>query len=178
MCFLPSENTTWKDNPGSGLRWRTVFLIWPTSSSLGFPGGSVGKESTCNAEDLGSIPGLGKSPGEGKGYPLQYSCLENSMDFIVHGVAKSQTQLSNFQFHFPSSSEESLFLGTKYCTSRIMGELQTPRGQKQWVSSPGSWQSSIQPSHTSSSVPESRPRGSVSPLVCLDSRRWGKDHQL
>ena len=58
---------------------------------LGFPGGSAGKESTCNAGALGSVPGLGRSPGEGKGYPLQYSGLENSMDSIVHGVAKSQT---------------------------------------------------------------------------------------
>ena len=46
----------------------------------GFPGGSAGKESACKAGDLGSIPGLGRSPGEGKGYPLQYSGLENSMD--------------------------------------------------------------------------------------------------
>ena len=63
---------------------------------LGFPGGSVGKESACNAEDLGSIPGLGRSPGEGNGNPLQYSCRENSMDrgarwAIVHRVTKSQT---------------------------------------------------------------------------------------
>ena len=58
---------------------------------LGFPGGSSGKESTCNVGDLGSIPGLGRSPGEGNGYPLQYSGLENSVDCIVHGVAKSQT---------------------------------------------------------------------------------------
>ena len=50
--------------------------------------------------DLGSIPGLGRSPGEGKGYPLQYSGLENSMDCIVHGVAKSQTQLSNIHFYW------------------------------------------------------------------------------
>ena len=60
--------------------------------SLGFPCGSVGKESTCNEEILGLIPGLGRSPGEGKGYPFQYSCLENT----AHGVTKSQTQLSNF----------------------------------------------------------------------------------
>ena len=65
---------------------------------LGFPGGSAGKESTCNAEDLGSIPGLGRAPGEGKGYPIQYSGLENSMDCLVHGVMKSQTQLSDFHF--------------------------------------------------------------------------------
>ena len=53
--------------------------------------GSAGKESACNVGDLGSIPGLGRSRGEGKGYPLQYSGLENSMDCIVHGVAKSRT---------------------------------------------------------------------------------------
>ena len=58
---------------------------------MGFPGGSDGKESAYNVEDLGSIPGLGRSPAEGKGYPLQYSGLENSMDCIVHGVAKSRT---------------------------------------------------------------------------------------
>ena len=56
----------------------------------GFPGGSAGNESTCNAEDLGLIPGLGRFPGEGNNYPLQYSGLENSMDSIVMGFAKSQ----------------------------------------------------------------------------------------
>ena len=66
--------------------------------SLGFPGGSAGKESACNAGDLGSIPGLGRSPGEGNSYPLQYSGLENSTDCIVHGVAKSRTRLSDFHF--------------------------------------------------------------------------------
>ena len=68
----------------------------------GFPCSSAGKESTCNAEDLGSIPGLGRSSGEGKSYTLQYSGLENSMDDIVHGVAKSRTRLSDFHFHFLS----------------------------------------------------------------------------
>ena len=63
-----------------------------------FPGGSAGKESTCNAGDLGSILGLGRSPGEGKGYPLQFSSLENSVDYIVHELAKSQPRLSNFHF--------------------------------------------------------------------------------
>ena len=58
---------------------------------MGFPGSSAGKESAYNAGDLGSIPGLGTSPGEGNGYPLQYSGLENSMDYAVHGVTKSQT---------------------------------------------------------------------------------------
>ena len=66
------------------------------SINAGFPDSSAGKESSCNAGDLGSIPGLGRSPGEGKGYPLQYPGLENSMDCIVYGVAKSWTRLSNF----------------------------------------------------------------------------------
>ena len=68
---------------------------------MGFPCVSIGKESACNAGDLGSVPGLGRSLGEGKDYPLQYSGLENSMDCIVHDVAKSWTRLSNFHFHFP-----------------------------------------------------------------------------
>ena len=67
---------------------------------LGFPGGSDGKESACNVGDLGSIPRLGRSPGEGNGNPLQYSYPENPMDrgawqATVHGVAKNQTQLSD-----------------------------------------------------------------------------------
>ena len=58
---------------------------------MGFPVSSVGKESACNAEDLGLIPGLGRSLGEGNGYPFQYSGQENSMDCIVHGIAESNT---------------------------------------------------------------------------------------
>ena len=69
--------------------WKRDRL--PTSVFLGFPSGSDGKESTCNAGDLDSIPGLGRSPGEGKGYAIQYSGLENSMHCIVHGVPKTQT---------------------------------------------------------------------------------------
>ena len=68
------------------------------------PCGSAGKESACNARDLGSIAGIRRSPGEENGYPLQYSGLENSMDHIVHGVAKSQTRLCNFR-GFPHSSD-------------------------------------------------------------------------
>ena len=71
---------------------------------LGFPGGSARKESACSAGDLGSIPGSGRSPGEGIGYPLQYSCLEDPMErgtwrATVHGVAESQTGLSNYTQH-------------------------------------------------------------------------------
>ena len=68
-----------------------------------FPGGSDGKEFACNIGDMGSITGLGRSPGVGNGNPLQYSCLENSMDreawrATVHGVAKSRTQLNNCHY--------------------------------------------------------------------------------
>ena len=66
----------------------------------GFLDSSLGQESACHTGDPGSIPGSGRSAGEGIGYPLQYSGLENSMDCIVHGVTKSQTRLRNFHFHF------------------------------------------------------------------------------
>ena len=80
------------------IHWRRDRL--PTPVFLSFPCGSAGKESACNAEDLGTIPGLGRSPGEGKGYPLQYSGLENPKDCIVHAVAKfSWTPLNDFHFH-------------------------------------------------------------------------------
>ena len=118
-------------------------LTWALQCFTGFPDSSVGKESTCNAGDHSSIPGLGRSAGEGIGYPLQYSCaslwlswwrihlhcgrpgfnpwvgkipgeekgyplqysgLGNSMDYVVHGVAKSRTQL--YEFHSLSAPEE------------------------------------------------------------------------
>ena len=69
------------------------------------PGSSVGKESAGNAGDPGLIPGLGRSPGEGTGYLLQYSGLENSTDCIVHGITKSRIQLSDVKFHFFSLNE-------------------------------------------------------------------------
>ena len=72
----------------------------PTPVCWGFPGGSVDKESACNVGDLGSTPGFGRSLGEEKGYPLQYSGLENSMDYTVLWVVKSWTQMSKFHFHF------------------------------------------------------------------------------
>ena len=78
-------------------KWRQIIKSTLTLIK-GFPCGSAGKESACNAGDLGSVPGLGRSPGEGKGYPRQYSSLENSMDCIVHGISKNQTRLSDFHF--------------------------------------------------------------------------------
>ena len=93
------------------LNWISVaaicFLFILVSACLsvllpitpGFPGGSAGKQSACSVGDLGSTPGLGRSLGDGNSYPLQYSGLENSMEYIAHGVAKSWTQLSNFHFY-------------------------------------------------------------------------------
>ena len=86
----------------------------PASFFIGFPCGSAGKESACNVGDLGLIPGLGRSPGEGKGFPLQYSGLENSMDCRVHGVAKSWTRLCEFHC---------LFLYLSIFNLRIIGGL-------------------------------------------------------
>ena len=86
---------------------KVMSLLFNMLSRLvhSFPGGSEGKVSACNAGDPGSIPGLGRSPGERKGNPLQYSCLENPMDrgawrATVHGVTKSGTRLSDFTFTF------------------------------------------------------------------------------
>ena len=83
VCFILGS-VHWKVPPPQGQAW-------------GFPCGSAGEESACNVGHLGSIPGLGRSPEEGNGYPLQYSGLQNSMDCIVHGVTKGQTRLSDFQ---------------------------------------------------------------------------------
>ena len=94
-----------------------MYLYW----TLGFPCGSAGKESTCNARDLGSIPGLGRSSREGKGYPLQYSGLENSMDCIVHGVSKSQTQLSNFDILDSKVKSGCLILVALLCAELNLG---------------------------------------------------------
>ena len=78
--------------------YRESFSF-PLSQTTGFPYGSAGKESTYNVGDLGLTPGLGRSPGEAKGYPLQYSGLENSTNYTVHRVTNSWTQLSDFHFH-------------------------------------------------------------------------------
>ena len=91
---------------------------------VGFPGDSGGKGSACYAGDPGSIPELGRSPAEGNGYPLQYSCLENSMDrgawrAIVHGVAKNQMQLSNFHFFLMWKVLKSITV--QYYTAQCVG---------------------------------------------------------
>ena len=94
------------DSWDAKIHWRSDRL--PTPVFLGFPGGSAGQESNCNVGDLGSIPELRRSPGEGKGYPLQYSGLENSMDCTIHGVTKSRTRLNNF--HMYSASWKALYV--------------------------------------------------------------------
>ena len=98
-----------------------IYIYW------GFHGGSDGKASACNEGDSGSIPGLERSPGEGNGNPLQYSCLKNSMDrgawwVTVHGVTKSWTRLSDFTLiykfilsHFALQKKL-----TQYCKSTIL----------------------------------------------------------
>ena len=93
--FIPFFLSPSFTSSSSVLSWQHIYM--------GFPGGSAGKESACNVGDLDLIPGLGRCPGEGKGYPLQYSCLKNPMDGgawwgTVLGVAKSRTQLSDFTF--------------------------------------------------------------------------------
>ena len=85
---FPQNRDCYKDKEG--------YFITIKESIQEQNSGSAGKESACNAGDLALILGLGRSPGEGKGYPLQYSGLENSMDSIVHGVTKSPTRLRNF----------------------------------------------------------------------------------
>ena len=100
--------------------------------SLDFPGGSEGKVSVCNARDPGSIPGSGRSPGEGNGNPLQYSCLENPLDGAawqarVHGVTKSRTRLSDFSFTLYISlllSDGSAFLKTCLCLISCCSSVQ------------------------------------------------------
>ena len=84
---LPAMQETSVQFLSQEILWRRARL--PTPVFLGFPRGSAGKKSACNVGDLGSLHGLGRSPGEGKGYPLQDSGLENSMDCVVHWFVKS-----------------------------------------------------------------------------------------
>ena len=90
---------------GISIAGCTEPMLTKISYDIGFPSGSDGKVPACNAGDLGSIPGWGRSPGEGNGNPLYYSCLENPVDggtwwATVHGVTNSRTRLSDFTFTF------------------------------------------------------------------------------
>ena len=100
LLHLHLSSNTHKDYTISCVKKSSLPLMRPLLTLLGFPYSSVSKESACNAGDPGLIPGLGRSPGEGNGNPLQCSCLENPMDrgawqATVHGVTKSWTQLSD-----------------------------------------------------------------------------------
>ena len=115
----------WFDSWVRKIRWRRDRL--PTPVFLGFPSGSAGKESACNAWGLGSIPVLGRFPGEGKGYPLQYSDLENSMDRIVHRrLQRVRHDWATFTSHLPSvrtqasSGAESFFFPCGGWCSRFL----------------------------------------------------------
>ena len=101
------ENNYWQEcgEKGTlGYCWCACKLV-QFCGKPGFPGSSAGKESACNVGNLGSVPGLGRSPGEGKGYQLQYSGLENSTDCLAYGVTKSWIQLSNLHFHCHSQQK-------------------------------------------------------------------------
>ena len=112
------------------LKKEEIYIIY------GFPGGSDGKGSTCNARDSGLIPGLGRSLGEGKGYPLQYSGLENPMDCIVYGVTKSWRRLSDFHFH----TFQGLISGWGRSPREGKGHpLQYTWPEIPWTEHPGKW---------------------------------------
>ena len=88
--FMIKKKTTRQSTLSHEITYRVCISIAPTLIFLGFPCGSTGKESACNVGDLGMIPRLGRSPGEGKGYPLQCSGQENSMDCIVHAILQAR----------------------------------------------------------------------------------------
>ena len=106
----PGELPNWGIKPESSMspasagRFSITSTTWERDILNYIPGSSAGKESACNEGDLGSIPGLGRSPGKGNSYPLQYSGQENSIDCIVHGVANSWTLLRTFTFQHLFSS--------------------------------------------------------------------------
>ena len=116
-CRIPQFDSWVRKIP-----WRRDRL--PPPVFFGFPCGSANKESACNVGNLGSILGLGKFPGEGKGYPLQYSGLENSMDYAVHGVTKSRTRLSPFHFQY-SCPDNSIDRGVLWATGHGVTENHT-----------------------------------------------------
>ena len=106
--------------------WEREELIY----YLGYPCGSAGKESACNAGDLGSIPGLGRSPGEGKGYPLQYSGLEKSMGSTVHVVIKRH-DWTTFTFHLLLIIQK--FLLFKVCSVKKGERRSDAFEQRKWL---------------------------------------------
>ena len=114
------DRRAWQDTVhGVAKSWIPLNDFHFQCLERGFPGGSDGKESACSGRDPGSIPGSGRFPGEGNGYSLQYSYLENSMDrgawqATVHGVTNSRTQLSDNTFTFFNVKRESQTEKDKY----------------------------------------------------------------
>ena len=156
-CIAPKLSRGTLGFPGSSAGKESTYNAWdpssisglgkiccrgdrlPTPVFLGFPGGSTGKESAWNMGDLGLIPGLGRSPGEGNDYPLQYSVLENSMDCIVHGVTKSQTQLSNFRsLTHGTLREASWNLELRSCEAHLVGLCELSSWIRDWTWAPSS----------------------------------------
>ena len=136
---------------------------------VGFPGSSAGKESACNAGDLGSIPGLGRSPEEGKGYPVQYSGLENSMDCIARGVSKSWIWLSDFHFYFPSAGGMNSISGwgTKIHAAWCSLHTHTHAGWGENIALQISWV------HLSSRSPKENPTNKTNPQQsAVEDQRW------
>ena len=127
--FVLRSHTTWQ----VGLsRETSIQALLVSLVTVGFPGGLDGKESACNVGDRGSIPGLGRSPGEGNDNPLQYCCLENTMDrgawqAPVHGVTKDRTPLSDWHFHFHLLKWKMFTPGNMGLGSSAMGQ-----GQPAW----------------------------------------------
>ena len=120
--YTTGGNIKWynclRRHSGSSSDVRHRVMVWPYSFLCGFPCGLAGKESACNVGDLGWIPRLGRSPGEGKGNPLQCSVLQNSMDCIIHGVAKSWSDTTEWL-----SLSLSCSLTPKYISKRIEKKL-------------------------------------------------------
>ena len=104
-----------------------------------FPDSSVGKESACSAGDPDSVSGLGRSPGEGKGYPVQYSGLENSMKCIVNGVTKSWTRLRGFHFHFNTLSVSTTLGITVLVGAGRSGEMDRRKLGSRWEKKRKMW---------------------------------------
>ena len=133
QCCTESDTSEKTQHTRIGISiYKTHYLY-----NEGFPHSSVSKSSACNAGDLDSIPGSGRSPGEGNGNPLQYSCLENPMDrgawwAAVYGVPKSRTQLSEFTFTFTLRNEMEFTLWELYdgCYYMRLKAEQSPRGMQ------------------------------------------------
>ena len=129
------SNSLWGRSYNTGKCILVLIFIKYICSIYGFPGGSVGRESACNAEDLGSIPGSGRSPGEGSGNPLQYSCLENSMDRGDWWLQSMESQrvrhkwVTNIMFNLYDFTQAS-FNSTTYA---LLWKRFTSRENAEWL---------------------------------------------